>query len=268
MEPARELIFLKLGGSLITDKSRPLTAREDIIHQLAEEVAAFHSAHPETLLVLGHGSGSFGHIVASRYQTQKGVHSPDEWQGFTEVWAAAHQLNQIVIRRFASLGLPVITFAPSAGIIANQGEVVHWDLAPLQSALSHKLIPVVLGDVIFDQTLGGAIFSTEKIFQHLAKALHPARILLAGIEKGVYRDADQPDEIVESVTPENMDAVFHRLSGSHQVDVTGGMQSKVALMLNLVQHNPGLTVRIFSAEAPGSLYEALEGANLGTLIHK
>jgi isopentenyl phosphate kinase len=46
------------------------------------------------------------------------------------------------------------------------------------------------------------------------------------------------------------------------------MQSKVALMLDLVQHNPGLTVRIFSAEAPGSLYQALEGANLGTLIRK
>jgi len=266
MKPVRQLIFLKLGGSLITDKSQPLTARGDIIHQLAEEVAAFHTEHPETQLVLGHGSGSFGHAVASRYQTQKGVHSADDWQGFAEVWAAAHQLNQLVIRRFASVGLPVITFPPSAGIIADKGEVVQWDLNPLQTALAHNLIPVVLGDVIFDQSLGGTIFSTEKVFQHLAKILHPNRILLAGIEKGVYQDPSQPDNIAQSITPENTDDVFQQLAGSNQVDVTGGMQSKVTLMINLVQEHPGLTVRIFSAEAPGSLYEALKGENLGTLI--
>ena len=267
MEPIRELVFLKLGGSLITDKSRPLTAREDIIHQLAEEVAAFHAAHPESQLVLGHGSGSFGHAIASRYQTQKGVHSADEWQGFAEVWAAAHQLNQVVIRHFAAVGLPVVTFPPSAGISADNAEVLHWDLAPLQTALAHGLMPVVLGDVIFDQTLGGTIFSTEKVFQYLTRNLHPTRILLAGIEKGVYQDPSRPDKVLGLITPNDTFKISPQLKGSHQVDVTGGMQSKVDLMLNLVRENPGLTVRIFSAEASGSLYEALEGAKLGTLIH-
>ena len=57
-----------------------------------------------------------------------------------------------------------------------------------------------------------------------------------------------------------------QVSGSHQVDVTGGMESKVSIMLNLVRENPRLTVRIFSAETPGSLQAALDGTNLGTLI--
>ena len=266
MDSTKELILLKLGGSLITDKSQPLTAREDIIGQLAQEVAAFHAVHPETQLILGHGSGSFGHAVANQYQTQKGVHSIQEWQGFAEVWAAAHQLNQIVVRHFAAAGLPVVTFPPSAGIIADQGEVVRWDLTPLQTALSHNLIPVVLGDVIFDQTLGGTIFSTEKVFQHLARILHPTRILLAGIEKGVYQDPNNPEQILESITPGNLADVRKQVSGSHQVDVTGGMESKVSIMLNLVRENPRLTVRIFSAETPGSLQAALDGTNLGTLI--
>ncbi len=266
METPRELVLLKLGGSLITDKSQPLTAREDVIQQLADEVAAYHAAHPETQIILGHGSGSFGHAVASQYQTQNGVHSPEEWQGFAEVWAAAHQLNQIVIRHFAAAGLPVITFAPSAGITADNGEVHDWDLTPLQTALSHNLIPVVLGDVIFDRTLGGTIFSTEKVFQHLAKVLHPARILLAGIEKGVYQDPDNPDQIIPLITPSTLGEIRQQVSGSHQVDVTGGMESKVALMLDLVGENPGLTVRIFSAEAPSNLQGVLEGANLGTLL--
>jgi isopentenyl phosphate kinase len=45
------------------------------------------------------------------------------------------------------------------------------------------------------------------------------------------------------------------------------MQSKVNLMLDLVKQNLGLTARIFSAEAPGSLQDALAGAEIGTLIH-
>lgn len=266
MEKAPNLILLKLGGSLITDKAQPLTAREELIRQLAGEVAAFRKAHPETQLVIGHGSGSFGHAVASTYQTQNGVHTPEEWQGFAEVWQAAHQLNQIVIRHFAEAGLPVITFAPSAGITADTRKVAAWDLAPLTAALAHRLIPVVLGDVVFDRTLGGTIFSTEMVFQHLTPSLHPDRLLLAGIEKGVYSDPARPEATIPVITPENHEAILPQLSGSHHADVTGGMQSKVALMLALVQQNPGLTARIFSAEAPGNLQRALEGADLGTLI--
>lgn len=266
MEEPSKLILLKLGGSLITDKSQPLTAREAMIRQLAGEVAAFRQAHPNTSLLIGHGSGSFGHAVASKYQTQNGVHTAEEWQGFAEVWQAAHQLNQIVIRHFAAAGLPVVTFPPSAGVLADNREVVAWDLAPLQTALQHGLIPVVLGDVIFDRALGGTIFSTEKVFQHLTQALRPERLLLAGIEKGVYRDAARPDDIIPIITPGNLHDVLPRLSGSHHADVTGGMQSKVDLMLSLVQRYPGLTARIFSAEASGSLQKALEGAEIGTLI--
>ena len=268
MHSASKLILLKLGGSLITDKAQPLTAREGLIRQLAGEIAAFRKGHPEVALVIGHGSGSFGHAVASQYQTQNGVHTPEEWQGFAEVWQAAHQLNQIVIRHFAEAGLPAITFAPSAGIIADAREVITWDLAPLRAALAQGLIPVVLGDVIFDRTLGGTIFSTEKIFQYLTPALHPDQLLLAGIEKGVYSDPAHPEAIIPIITPENHAAVLPQLSGSHHADVTGGMRSKVDLMLTLAQQNPGLTARIFSAEAPDSLLQALEGAEIGTLVTK
>jgi isopentenyl phosphate kinase len=267
MTPTSKLILLKLGGSLITDKSTPMTAREDMIQQLADEVAAYRKAHPDTQLVIGHGSGSFGHAVASQYQTQNGVHTAEEWQGFAEVWQAAHQLNQIVIRHFAAAGLPVLTFAPSTGILADKSEVVRWNLTLLQAALRHGLIPVVLGDVIFDRTLGGTIFSTEKVFQYLASELHPDQLLLAGIEKGVYRHPDRPDDILPLITPHNLPEVLPQLSGSHHADVTGGMQSKVNLMLDLVKQNLGLTARIFSAEAPGSLQDALAGAEIGTLIH-
>jgi isopentenyl phosphate kinase len=74
-----ELVFVKLGGSLITDKHKEATARMDVIGRLAVEIQRALQARPDLSLVLGHGSGSFGHVVAERYQVQSGCSA---WRGY------------------------------------------------------------------------------------------------------------------------------------------------------------------------------------------
>ena len=260
------LIFLKLGGSLITDKAKPLTPQLDVIQRVSAEISQACRDDPQLQLLIGHGSGSFGHAVADRYQTQSGVEGDRAWQGFIEVWAAARELNQIMINRLAAAGLPVIAFPPSAGIIAENKMLESWDTRPLETALAHRLIPVVYGDVVFDTAIGGTIFSTEQIFQHLAKVCQPKRILLAGLESGVYLNPQQSQEIIKHITPQNIDQVQHALSGSKNTDVTGGMLTKVQFMLSLVQEIPSLEILIFSGVNPGRIQEAIKGGNPGTLI--
>ncbi|MCB2209725.1 isopentenyl phosphate kinase family protein [bacterium] len=261
------LTFIKLGGSLITDKDMPMTAREDVLRRLARELVEFCKSHPKRQILVGHGSGSFGHAVASRYKTQNGVRTDLEWHGFAEVWAAARALNQIVMTSFSEAGLPALAFPPSAGIIAANKQLQSWDLAPIQQALSHGLVPVVQGDVVFDTVLGGTIFSTERVFQYLTGALHPKQILLAGADPGVYRDPTAPEDVIPSITPDTYPAIQASLSGSESTDVTGGMLAKVDLMLELVKADPQLTVRIFSGANPGALAQALEGESIGTALH-
>ena len=53
-------IFLKLGGSLITDKDKPYTARTQVIADIAKEIVAARKTDPDMELLIGHGSGSFG----------------------------------------------------------------------------------------------------------------------------------------------------------------------------------------------------------------
>ncbi len=130
--------------------------------------------NPELSLLLGHGSGSFGHVPAKLYGTRNGVSTVEEWRGFSKVWVEARTLNQIVIHYLAQAGLPVIAISPSSAIITNNGFVTQWDTTPIQKALSAGLIPVVYGDVIFDQVLGGTILSTEELFYHLAQIFSPA----------------------------------------------------------------------------------------------
>jgi len=261
-----DLIFLKLGGSLITDKTRPHTARPEHIARLAGEIRAALQGRPGLRLVLGHGSGSFGHVAAHKYDTRSGISTPGGWLGFAEVWREARALNQIVIASLAEAGLPVVAFPPSAGVLARHRQVVRWDLEPLRAALSAGLLPVIQGDVIFDTYLGGTILSTEELFVYLARQLQPQRILLAGLEPGVWADFPACTRLIPSITPASFNQAAGRLAGSAAVDVTGGMLAKVQAMLDLVRELPELQVYIFSGQQPGLLQAALNGEPAGTCI--
>ncbi len=260
------LIFLKLGGSLITDKHTPHTALPGVLARLAQEIATARADRPQLQLVLGHGSGSFGHTAARRHGTRAGVHQPAQWQGFAEVWREAHALNQIVIESMADAGLPVIAFPPSAGVLASDGQVQTWDLAPLRAALAAGLLPVINGDTVFDTVRGGTILSTEELFLHLARSLRPQRILLAGIEEGVWEDFPNCTRLIKQIDPANYSEIEHALGGSAAVDVTGGMLAKVRTMLNLAIEQPSLQVEIFSGQKPSLLGQALRGSPVGTRI--
>jgi isopentenyl phosphate kinase len=261
-----QLIFLKLGGSLITVKDQPMTPRVDVIKNISQEIAKVVQDHPDINLVIGHGSGSYGHTEAAQHQTQSGGQGKGFWRGFSEVWKAARELNQIIVKHLSEAGLPIIAFPPSAGVIADNQKIISWDIEPLQSALTHHLIPLIQGDVIFDQTLGGTILSTEQFFAHLAELLHPQRILLAGLEAGVYKDPMKPEDIIKHITPSTFSSILPNLSGAQTPDVTGGMSSKVKFMLSLLAAVPDVTIQIFSGLTSGCIAKALAGAPLGTII--
>lgn len=120
--------------------------------------------------------------------------------------------------------------------------------------------------MIFDNVRGGTIFSTEDLFEHIARQLRSQRILLAGLEGAVWADYPERKQRVETITPANFDAVKPNLGASNGADVTGGMESKVRQMLALAQEIPGLTAQIFSGEQPGNLQKTLAGEMIGTLI--
>lgn len=264
--PEHSLQFLKLGGSLITNKRREGEARLEVITRLAREIARARENHPELSLIIGHGSGSFGHVPADKFGTRQGVQTASQWLGFAEVWFQASALNRLVVNALYAAGLPVISLPPSAMVTGLDGAVGAWDLAPLRAALAANLLPVVYGDVIFDRKLGGTIFSTEDLFSYLARQLKPARLLLAGTEPGVWADFPARTRLIDLISPGNYAQVSPALGGSAGTDVTGGMASKVLEMLELVQSVNNLEVCIFSGEVPGEVQRVLLGETSGTVI--
>jgi isopentenyl phosphate kinase len=72
--------------------------------------------------------------------------------------------------------------------------------------------------------------------------------------------------VIGKITPASFQEIKAGVGKSHGADVTGGMESKVKQMLELVKENPDLKIQIFSGTEPGSIVRALLGETLGTVI--
>jgi len=254
------LTLVKLGGSLITDKRQPYTPRSDVLARLAVEIReALEAARP---LVIGHGSGSFGHVAAARYRTHEGLVGPDSVRGWAEVHDAAARLNRLVVRALLEAGVPAVSVPPSAGCVAVNRHITRWELAPLRCLLDAGLVPVPYGDVVADGAQGCAIAATEELFWYLSTAFPVRRVLMVGRVDGVLRGNG---ELVGELTAADFEGLKGEIKGAAGVDVTGGMLQKVEYLLALATRGvPGL---ILNGDVPGRLRQALEGeAVVGTVI--
>lgn len=262
------LVFLKLGGSLITAKHQADTPRPEVLARLAGEIARALKARPQLQLLIGHGSGSFGHSAALRHNTRAGAHTPAQWRGFAEVAIAAGKLNRLVEDALRAAGVPIINLRPSASAVCTDGTLHALAFAPITVALRNGLVPLVCGDVAIDTQRGATIVSTEDVFEFLAAKLNPEQILLAGSDPGVL-DTFPTGAVLPRLTPAMLASRAAQVEASQAPDVTGGMASKVQQMFSLLQIQPTLAIKIFSGAETGSVYDHLVGTgSTGTaLVH-
>ncbi len=255
----QQLVFVKLGGSLITDKKKPYTARPEVIARVAAEL---HRARQKTglTLVVGHGGGSFPHVSAAKYRIHKGARDERGWEGFALVQADAARLNRMVVAALLEAGEPAVALQPSVACRARDSRLERWDGQAPELCLARGLLPVPYGDVCFDETRGCCILSTEEIFRFLAPRLKPSRIIMAGKTDGVL---DPEGNTIPELTPADLHRLREVLSASDGVaDVTGGMLHKVEKALET-----GVETMILNGMRPGELENALLGRPVaGTLL--
>ena len=260
-----QLTLIKLGGSLITDKDKPFTAKKAVIARLAGEIkSALRGFRGK--LVIGHGSGSFGHTVAAKYKTAEGISGKRGVKGLSLTAEAAVRINRIVAEQFLKKDLPVLSFAPLSMVTAEEGRVKTIFGEQLKLALKRNLLPVVYGDVILDEKRGCCIFSAEKILGIIARQLRekyaPIRMIHCGITDGVY---DGRGETIGRLDEAGFDRLSKQIKGSRSVDVTGGMAHKVEECLEMARL--GVRSWIINGTRRGDLRKAILGQSVrGTVI--
>ncbi len=252
----KNLTLVKLGGSLITNKKKAFTARPEVIKRLAREALAFSEANP---LVLAHGSGSFGHQAASKYESQKGFFREDSKYGYAVVEDVASRINRVFVQNLVEEGIKAISIQPSAGIISNNKRIKSWDLSNIKRFLEEGFTPAPFGDIVLDESMGCSISSADEILFYLGRELKAERIIMVGNVDGVFESfPPKSDEVpIERLDRARFEELKGSFKGASGTDVTGGMLHKVERMLEVAEH--GVKVQIINGLVEGRLERALAG---------
>lgn len=253
-----DLLLLKLGGSLITDKVREEAPRREVIDRLAGEIARAMNDNPHRL-VMAHGSGSFGHVAARRHGIGQGPLTLEQLAGACRTQERAAALHQIVIASLIAAGARPFSLAPSSCVVAAAGHPVEIEEEPLLLALERGLLPVLYGDVVLDREWGASICSTERLFRLLAPRLQDSglsirRALWLGETDGLWDDQGQT---VPRVTRETFPAALQAIGAPAGTDVTGGMRHRLETAMELARL--GIPSLLANGLVPGLLERALRG---------
>ncbi|MGH9379999.1 MAG: isopentenyl phosphate kinase [Thermoanaerobaculia bacterium] len=225
-----DLVFVKLGGSLITDKQRSGTVRVQDLQRCANELAD-GSRGRRFRLVVGHGSGSFGHPAAQRAGLLPGAQGQAQRAGVARTHLEARRLHARVLEALDDAGLCPFSLSASSFLVTEDRRPAQLATEPMERVLELGLVPLLFGDVVMDRVRGAAITSTETLFLEMIRRLkrhghRVARVVWAGDTDGVLDSDGQP---VRTLRPAAAARLARGLTGAAGPDVTGGIRHRLEI---------------------------------------
>jgi isopentenyl phosphate kinase len=214
--------MLKLGGSVITDKSGECRVDRGRLERIASATAG---AGTRQLLIV-HGAGSCGHPEAKRYRLDTGA-APGHAKGIAVTHHAVSSLNAEVVAALREKGVEAVGIHPLHAGYADNGRLLSFETRHLDHMLSLGIVPVIHGDVVMDRSRGACIVSGDQLIRFLASPLAMQRVGLATDVPGVLDGGN----VVPAITPASFPKL--QIGSSTHTDVTGGMRGKIAELLEL-----------------------------------
>ena len=244
------MILIKLGGSIITNKEKPLSPRRKTIDNLAKSLKKISEP-----MIIVHGGGSYGHYWSVRYDmhTQPRKYSI---RGVSIVKNSMIELNKIILDSFVKHRLSPYCLPPTDFMTGNKP--ITSKVKEIEKISKSGLIPVTFGDALWYGQNKTYILSGDKIMTHLAKILKPKLTIFALNEDGLYSDLKTKELIYE------LKGEKPKIS-DNLMDVTGGMTRKVEEASKISKM--GLNVFFVNGNKPQRIVKAVKNRNFeGTLF--
>jgi isopentenyl phosphate kinase len=251
------LIVVKLGGSVITNKEKLRSFRRKTCLRLCKEL---RPARHELILV--HGAGSFGHILAEKAALSDGVEKGD--MGKLRLISHIHRdvlsLNAKVLFCMDKNRLHGFSIPPYSIGSFTSGEIHDFCPEKFERVMSNGYVPVTFGDIVPDRELTFSICSGDLLMLELARYFEPEKVIFVTDVDGIY-DHDpkisSSARLMDVVSPENIDLIS---AGTRKKDVTGAMKMKLARMIEIAKHCENCM--ILNGNAEGRLEDAIEGRDV------
>ncbi|QUC64222.1 isopentenyl phosphate kinase family protein [Nitrosopumilus sp. K4] len=244
------MILIKLGGSIITNKEKPLTPRKKVIENIAKKLKKIN----EPIIVV-HGGGSYGHYWSVKYDMHTKPKKYD-MHGVAIVKNSMIDLNKIIVDVFVKNKLNPYSLPPTDFMTGNKP--ISKKIKEIEKIAKAGLIPVTYGDALWYGEKKTYILSGDKIMTHLSKILKPRLSIFALNEDGLYSDL-KTKELIQELKGENPTI------SENKMDVTGGMTRKVEEASKIAKF--GVSVFFVNGNKPERIVKAVKNRKYeGTLF--
>ena len=244
------MILIKLGGSIITNKEKPLSARRKTIDNLAKSLRKIDEP-----IIIVHGGGSYGHYWSVKYDMHTKERKYD-LRGVAIVKNSMIELNKIILDLMLKNKLKPYSLPPTDFMSGNKP--IPNKVKEIEKIAKSGLIPVTYGDALWFGQNKTFILSGDKIMTHLAKILRPRLCVFALNEDGLYSDLKSKKLILELKGQ-------RPLISQNKMDVTGGMTRKVEEASKISKM--GMNVFFVNGNKPERIVKAIKNRKFeGTLF--
>ena len=207
------MLLIKLGGSIITNKKKPLSAKRKTIDNI---VSNFRKISEDFVVV--HGGGSYGHYWSVKYDMHTKPKKYD-LKGVSIVKNSMIELNTIILDSFLKNKLNPYCLPPTDFVMGNKP--INRKILEIKKIANSGLIPITYGDALWYGNKKSYILSGDKIMSLLARVLRPRLSIFVLNEDGLYSDI-KTKKLIYDFKDEK---IFIKKT---LMDVTGGMTRKVA----------------------------------------
>jgi len=244
------MILIKLGGSIITNKERPLSARRKAIENILKQIKKIKEPK-----IIVHGGGSYGHYWSVKYDMHTKPAKYDT-HGVTIVKNSMIELNKIILdiavkNRINAYCLPPTDFMNGNRPIKNK-------ILTMNDISKSGLTPITFGDALWFGQKKSYILSGDVIMTTIAKVLKPRLSIFVLNVDGVYSDL-KTKKLIYDFKKEKPTISISKM------DVTGGMTRKITEAVKISKS--GLNVFFTNGNKPQRITDAISGKKFeGTLF--
>ena len=244
------MILIKLGGSIITNKERPLSARRKAIESILKQIKKINEPK-----IIVHGGGSYGHYWSVKYDMHTKPAKYDA-RGVAIVKNSMIELNKIILdiavkNRINAYCLPPTDFMNGNRSIKNK-------ILTMNDISKSGLTPITFGDALWFGQKKSYILSGDVIMTTIAKVLKPRLSIFVLNVDGVYSDL-KTKKLIYDFKKEKPTISISKM------DVTGGMTRKITEAVKISKS--GLNVFFTNGNKPQRITDAVSGKKFeGTLF--
>lgn len=246
------MILIKLGGSIITNKQKPVTPNLLALDKILSKLSKIKEP-----IIIVHGGGSFGHYWSVKYDmhTKPARYSR---KGVAIVKNSMVELNKIILNSFLKHKLNPFCVPPTDFMFGNKPDTKK--IQEIEKIARTGLIPVSYGDVMWHGKGKFYILSGDRIIGILSKILKPRLVIFALNVDGVYSSM-KTKKLLYEINGKQIDI------SKVKKDVTGGMARKILEASSISKS--GIKVFFVNGNKPDRIIKAIkDGIFEGTVFRK